>query len=71
MHRMSRLNKFKDSSQVLEKNPRLCLMRKKNSRTHKECQTTFFVPRFLPQTPYVLMCIKCMNVTITKCLIAM
>jgi hypothetical protein len=33
MHRMSNLNKFKDSYHVFENNPRLCLMKKK-SRTH-------------------------------------
>jgi hypothetical protein len=31
----------------------------------------YFCPRFLPQTPYVLMCIKCMNVTKIKWLIVM
>jgi len=36
MHRMLNLNKFKDSCQVFEKNPRLCFMRKKNSRIHKK-----------------------------------
>ncbi len=29
MHRMSNLNKFKDSYQILEKNPRLRFMTKK------------------------------------------
>ncbi len=71
MHNMSNLNKLKDSYQVFEKNLGLCYMRKNKSRTHKECLNIFFSPRFLPQTPYVLMCIKCMNVTRTKCLIAM
>ncbi len=37
----------------------------------KNVQTTFFRLRFLPQTPHVLMCIKCMNVTRTKCLVIM
>ncbi len=45
MHRMSNLNKFKDSYQVLEKNPRLCFMRKKSSKTHKECLNKFFWPK--------------------------
>jgi hypothetical protein len=45
MHRMSRLNKFKDSYQVLEKNPGLCFMRKKSSRIHKECLNNFFWPK--------------------------
>ncbi len=71
MHRMSNLNKFKDSYQVLEKNPRLCFMRKKVQGLIRDVQTTSFGPRFLPQTLYVLMCIKCMNVIITKCPIAM
>jgi hypothetical protein len=31
----------------------------------------FFGPKVLPQTLYVLMCIKCMNVTKTKCPITM
>ncbi len=42
---MPNLNKFKDSYQVLEKNPGLCLMRKINSRTHKECLNNFFLPK--------------------------
>jgi hypothetical protein len=71
MHKMSNLNKFKDSYQVLEKIPGLCHMKIKSSRTHKECLNIFFGPRFLSQTPYVLTCIKCMNVTRTKCPIAM
>ncbi len=29
MHEMSNLNKFKHSYQVLEKNPKICFMRKK------------------------------------------
>jgi hypothetical protein len=38
MHKMSRLNKFKDSYQVLKRNHGLCLMRKiKGSRIQKEC----------------------------------
>jgi hypothetical protein len=71
MHRMSNLNKFKDSYQILEKNPGLCFMKKKSSKTHKECLNNFFGPRVLPQTPYVLICIKYMSVTITKCSIIM
>ncbi len=43
---MSNLNKFKDSYQVLEKNPKLCLIRKnKCSRTYKECLNNFFWPK--------------------------
>jgi hypothetical protein len=45
--------------------------KKNGSRIHKECLNNFFGPIFLPQTPYVLMCIKCMNVTKTKCPIVM
>ncbi len=45
MHRMSNLNKFKDSYQVLEKNLGLCFMRKKSSKTHKECLNNFFLPK--------------------------
>jgi len=37
----------------------------------KNVQTIFFCLRFLPQTPHVLMCIKCMNVTRTKCPVIM
>jgi len=44
MHRMSRLNKFKDSYQVLEKIQDF-LMRKKGSRIHKECLNNFFGPK--------------------------
>jgi len=46
MHRMSNLNKFKDSYQVLEKYIRLCLMRKKGLGTHKECLNNFFWHEF-------------------------
>ncbi len=42
---MSNLNKFKDSYQVLKKNPGLCRMRKKSSRIHKECLDNFFRPK--------------------------
>jgi hypothetical protein len=45
MHKMSNLNMFKDFYRIFEKNPRLCLMRKKNSRTHKECLNNFFWPK--------------------------
>jgi hypothetical protein len=44
MHRMSNLNKFKDSYQVFEKNLGLCCMRKKSSRTHKKFPNKFFWP---------------------------
>ncbi len=42
---MSNLNKIKDSYQVLEKNPKLCLMRKNNSKIHKECLNNFFLSK--------------------------
>jgi hypothetical protein len=45
MHRMSNLNKFKDSYQVFEKNLGLCFIRKKGSRTHKERLNNFFLPK--------------------------
>ncbi len=68
---MSNLNKFKDFYQVLETNSRFCCTRKEKFGTHKECVNNFLGPRFLSQTPYVLMCIKYMNVKRTKCPIAM
>jgi hypothetical protein len=72
MHRMSNLNKSKNSYQVLENKFRTLLHEEKtNSKIHKEHLNIFFGQRFLPQTPYVLMCIKCMNVTRIECLIAM
>jgi hypothetical protein len=65
---MSNLNKFKDSYQVLEKKSKtLSHEKNKNSKTHKECLNNFFWPKILPQTSYVLMCIKWMNMTRTKC----
>jgi hypothetical protein len=67
MHKTLNLNKFRKSYEVFEKHSRLCLMRKKSSKTHKECLNNFFGPRFLSQTPYVLMCMKCMNLTRTQC----
>jgi hypothetical protein len=45
MHKMSNLNKFKDSYQVLEKIPQLCFMRKINSKIHNECLNNFFLPK--------------------------
>ncbi len=45
MHRMSNLNKFKDSYQVFEKTLGLCLMIKESSKTHKECLNNFFCPK--------------------------
>jgi hypothetical protein len=54
MHNISNLNKFQDSYQVLEKNPKHCFLKKKRSRIHKECLKIFFGPRFLAQTPLVL-----------------
>jgi hypothetical protein len=47
MYRMSNLNKFKDSYQVLEKSPKLCLIRKRSSKTYKECLNFFFWPKIL------------------------
>jgi hypothetical protein len=38
MPSMSNLNKFEDSYQVLEKNPKLCLLRKNKSKdSYNEC----------------------------------
>jgi hypothetical protein len=71
MHRMSNLNKFKDYYQVFEKHLGLCLMRKKGSKTHKECLNKFFWPKILTTNTYMLMCIKGLNVTKTKCLVAL
>jgi len=45
MHKMSNLNNFKDSYQVFENNPKLCLMKKKSSRTRKEYLNNFFWPK--------------------------
>jgi hypothetical protein len=42
MHRTSNLNKFKDFEQVLKKIPKLCLMKKKGSKIHKERLNKFF-----------------------------
>jgi hypothetical protein len=54
MHSMSNLNKFKDSYQVLEKNPGLCFTRKINSRIPKECLNNSFWPKiFTTNTLYV------------------
>jgi hypothetical protein len=44
MYKMSNLNKLKDSYQVLEKNPRICLVEKK-SRIHKERLNNRFWPK--------------------------
>jgi hypothetical protein len=45
MHRMSNLNKFKNSYQVFKKNLGLCFMRKKEgSKIHKKCLNNFFWP---------------------------
>ncbi len=43
MYRKSNFNK--DSYQVLDKNLGLCLMKKRSSRTHKECLNNFFWPK--------------------------
>jgi len=43
MHKMSNLNKFKDSYQVLEKKiQKFVSWEKKSSRTHQECLNNFF-----------------------------
>jgi hypothetical protein len=57
MHRMSNLNKFKDSYQALEKNLGLCFVKKKSLRIYKEWLNNLFWPKILPQTPYVLIVI--------------
>jgi hypothetical protein len=46
-------------------------MKKKSSKIHKECLNNFFWPRFLPKTLYMFSCIKGLNVTKTKCPIAL
>ncbi len=67
---MSNLNKFKNSNQVFKKKSMILLHEKKViSRTHNECLNNFFWPKIF--TTNTFMCIKCMNVTRTKCLIAM
>jgi hypothetical protein len=59
MHSMLILNKFQDSYQVFENNPKLCfLMIKKGSRTHKKCLNNFFWPKILSTNTQVLMYIK-------------
>jgi len=45
MHRMSNLNKFKDSYQVFEKKFRTLFHKKKRLRTHKERLNKFFLPK--------------------------
>ncbi len=47
MYKMSNLKKIKDSYQVLEKNPRLCFIRKRSSRTYKKCLNKMFWPNIL------------------------
>jgi hypothetical protein len=42
MHRMTNLNKFKDSYQVLEKKSMTLSHEKKSSRTYKKCLNNFF-----------------------------
>ncbi len=72
MHRMSNVNKFNDSYQVLEKHLGLCFMRKKSSRTHKECLNYFFWPKSLAIDTLCANVYKMsMNVRRTKCPIAM
>ncbi len=65
---MSNLNKLNKFYQILEKNPKLCLMRKKHSRTHKELLNNFFWPKiFITNTSCANVYIKCMNVIRIKC----
>jgi len=45
MHRMSNLNKLKNSDQVLEKHLGLYFIEKKSSKTHKECLKNVFWPK--------------------------
>jgi len=45
MHRMSNLNKFKDSYQVLKKIQDFITQEKKNSRIHKEFVNNSFWPK--------------------------
>jgi hypothetical protein len=47
MYSMSNLDKFKNSYQVLENNPRFCLFFKKSSKIHRECLNNFFWPKIL------------------------
>jgi hypothetical protein len=41
MHSMLDLKKFENSYQILEKKSILCFLRKKSSKTHKECLNKF------------------------------
>jgi len=45
MHRMLNLNKFNYSYQVFKKNLGLYFMKKKGSKTHKDCLNNFFWPK--------------------------
>jgi len=46
MHKMSNLNKFKDSYQVLEKQiQKFVSWEKKSWRIHKKCLNNFFCPK--------------------------
>jgi hypothetical protein len=47
MQSMLNLNKFQYSYQFLGKNSGFCLLRKKNSKIHKECLTNIFWPKIL------------------------
>jgi hypothetical protein len=62
MHRMSNLNKFKESYQVLEKKSKALSHEKKISNIHKECLNKFFWPKIFTTN------ILCVNVyTICEC----
>ncbi len=71
MHNMLNLNKFQNSYQVLEKIQDFVSWEKKSSRTHKDCLNNFFWPKILTTNTLNRNVIKCMNVTKTKCSIAM
>jgi hypothetical protein len=72
MHNMSNLNKFKNSNyQVLENNLGFCLLKKKSSRTHKECLNKFFWPKIPTTNTLGTNVHKMYGCDKTKCLIAM
>jgi hypothetical protein len=54
MHQMSNLNKFKDSYQVLEKNPILSHEKKKSKIIHKECLNFFWPKNFTTNTLFAI-----------------
>jgi hypothetical protein len=69
---MSNVNKFQDSYRVLKKIHDFVSKEKKKVQglIYNNIFKTFH-PRFLPQTPYILMYIKYMSVKKTKCPIIM